>query len=162
MQYIHHIRHHSCGPQPPREHRSNSFHSWEDFSVRSILGLVALLCVGCASQTPAEKPAPAAPGAAAADAKPAASAQLANSETPAVTAAAGSVSSSGVKKAMAVPGGYHIVERNGEKFYCTDAPQLGTRVKSRVQCVSQEQFERSQTEAQDKMRERQGQITSHE
>ena len=63
---------------------------------------------------------------------------------------------------MAVPGGYHVVDRNGDKFYCTDAPQLGTRVKSRVQCVSQEQFERSQTEAQDKMREKQGQVWSKE
>jgi hypothetical protein len=53
--------------------------------------------------------------------------------------------------------GYHVIERNGIKYYCADKPALGTRIKSRVACLTAEQYEVARAEAIDTMREKQGQ-----
>jgi hypothetical protein len=57
----------------------------------------------------------------------------------------------------AAPHGYHLVVRKGVPYYCSNEPALGTRVKSRKTCLTREQFEQARTDAQQKMREKQGQ-----
>jgi hypothetical protein len=57
----------------------------------------------------------------------------------------------------ASPTGYHVIERNGIRYYCADKPALGTRIKSRVACLTAEQYEVAREEAIDTVREKQGQ-----
>ena len=62
------------------------------------------------------------------------------------------------------PTGYHVVERNGIKYYCNDKPALGTRIKSRVACLTAEQYEVARQEAINTVREkpRDGQRSSRD
>lgn len=123
--------------------------------MRTLAFLLTVTVAGCAG-------APADPPSTAAAVDKATSA----AEQPAPAAAAGSESTSPVKGASAVGGGgtgrYHIIERDGVKFYCTDKPALGTRVKSRSTCMSEDQYLAAQQSAKDKMREKQGQRQSFE
>ena len=121
---------------------------------------MALACFGCASQAPVDKPAtPATPEPTAAHAAPstAATAATATPVAKATDAAAAADAASADSQVPNVPHGYHVIDRDGQKFYCTDTPALGTRIKSRVTCMSADQFARAQQEAKDKMREKQGQ-----
>lgn len=113
--------------------------------MRSIVAFMALICFGCASQSPVDEPEVAGATAQIADAN------SAPASTSPVRSAGGGAG------ANDVPHGYHLVDRDGQKFYCSDKPAFGTRVKSRVTCISAEQFEQARNDARDKMREKQGQ-----
>lgn len=128
-----------------------------------LLPLSLALALAACAQTPSHGPAAGATADSdAAPAPAAASAPTENAAQPAeqvatTSAEAGTAATSGSGAPPLVPPGYHVIEKNGEKFYCTDTPALGTRIKSRTTCMTREQFERSRQEAQDKMREKQGQ-----
>jgi osmotically-inducible protein OsmY len=116
--------------------------------VRSLTSLLLFTLAGCA-QTPAEAPATGTAG----------SNDTEKVATPA-TAQAGTISN--VKGAQSAgstggPAGYHVIERNGTKYYCEDKPALGTRIKARTTCLTAEQYAREKQDAQDTMREKQGQ-----
>jgi hypothetical protein len=128
-----------------------------------LLPLSFALALAACAQTPTQGPAAGAAADSSAAPAPAATAATAApaakpAEQVAATGAQGATEAAGGAAARtATPTGYHVIEKNGQKFYCTDTPAMGTRIKSRTSCMSQEQFERSRQEAQDKMREKQGQ-----
>ena len=99
------------------------------------------------AETHAAAPAaPAAPAATTAQAAPAAGSQAAEGAAPQAE-----------QRPTAPPSGYQVVVRNGQRYYCSDKPVLGSRLKSRQTCLTEEQYEMARQDAKDKMREKQGQ-----
>jgi hypothetical protein len=116
--------------------------------LRPLLAAAILVICGC-TQTPATAP-------------PAASASTAanNTGADAPVSPIREVGAAGVDPAG--PTGYHVVERNGIKYYCADKQALGTRIKSRVACLTAEQYEVARQEAINTVREKQGQRQTFE
>ena len=113
--------------------------------MRPIAFLPLAILAACA-QAPTNQPAS---GAASDTAAPAQA-----TPAPAVTPAEGGGQ---VAATAPVPPGYQVVVRNGQKYYCSDKPVLGSRLKSKATCLTQEQYEMARQDAKDKMREKQGQ-----
>jgi hypothetical protein len=131
-------------------------------SVRPIAFLPLVILTACA-QAPTNQPASGAASDtaethAAAPAAPAAPATASAQATPAAdTVAAEGAAPQTEQRPSAPPVGYMVVIRNGQRFYCSDKPVLGSRLKSRQTCLTEEQYEMARQDAKDKMREKQGQ-----
>jgi hypothetical protein len=117
--------------------------------LRPLLAAMIVMICGCA-QTPAAAP----PAASATTGASGAGADAPASPVREVGAAGAS--------GTTVPKDYHVVERNGIKYYCVDKPALGTRVKSRATCLTAEQYEVARQDAINTMREKQGQRQTFE
>jgi glucan-binding YG repeat protein len=135
--------------------------SASEIAVRSVAVLPLIILSACA-QAPANQPA----SGAASDTAEAARATEAAAATPpaAEPAQAADAQAKATEQATdrpsGAPPGYQVVIRNGQRYYCSDKATLGSRLKSRAACLTEEQYEMARQDAKDKMREKQGQTNT--
>lgn len=104
--------------------------------MRTVVVFSVLAIAGCAGQkaTP-PPPVSSAPPAAAA---PAAAASRPAADRKEIT----HIDETNIEKAQAA--GYYIVKQNGARLYCRRDPMLGTRLRSKTTCLTQEEWRQAQ------------------